>query len=206
MSILLKDLDTTIINYCDVETDYKNIILINKYYNNIITNDNLFLDFKKIIKMKIKMLDKKKLFIETCRMDFKFFAKYLISKHKINIHTDDELAFRWSCRNGHIETVKYLVELGNQPNYQQINIHANTEEAFRWSCRNGHIETVKYLIELGTQPNYQKINIHANDEEAFRYSCYNGHIETTIYLIEISNEPGMIPFSNDLIERYYPKN
>ena len=143
MSIILKDLDTTIINYCDVESDYKNILLINKYYNNIIMNDNLFLDLKRIIEMKIKTKNKTKLFIETCRMGLKFFAKYLLLKHKINIHMDNEHAFRLSCANGHIETVKYLIELGNQANYKQINIHADDEFAFRWSCGNGYIEMVK---------------------------------------------------------------
>ena len=206
MSIILKDLDTIIINYCNVETDYKNIILINKYYNNIIMNDDLFLDLKRIMEMKIKMKDKTNLFIETCRMGFKFFAKYLVLKHKINIHADDEGAFRWSCENGHTETVKYLIELGNQPNNQQINIHANNEYAFRYSCQNGHIETVKYLIELGNQPNHQQINIHARDEYAFKWSCYYGHIETVKYLIELGNQAGMIPISNDLIATHYPKN
>ena len=169
MSILLKDLDTAIINYCDVEIDYKNILQINKYYNNIIMNDNLFLDLKRIIEMKINMKDKKNLFIYSCRMGFKFFVKYLVLKYKINIHANDENAFRSSCENGHIETVKYLIELANQPNYQQINIHADDEYAFRWSCQNGDIEIAKYLIELG-------------------------------------NQAGMIPISNDLIARHYPKN
>ena len=71
-----------------------------------------------------------------------------------------------------------MIELRNQPNYQQINIHAHDEYAFRYSCYYGHIEMVKYLIELGNQPNYQQINIHANAEEAFRWSCVKGHIET----------------------------
>ena len=70
MSILLKDLDTTIINFCDVETDYKNIILINKYYHNIITKNNLFLDFKKIIELKINMDDKKKIIFRNMWIGF----------------------------------------------------------------------------------------------------------------------------------------
>ena len=103
------------------------------------------------------MKDKKFLFMETCRMGFKFFAKYLLLKHKINIHMDNEGAFRLSCANGHTEIAKYLIEIENQPSHQQINIHADDEYAFRWSCENGHIETVKYLIELANQPGMSPI-------------------------------------------------
>ena len=98
------------------------------------------------------MNDKNKLFNQSYRMGFRNIIKYLVPKYKININMYEEAAFTRSCYYGHIETIKYLIELANQPNYQQINIHANDEEVFRWSCDNGHINVTKYLIEIGKKP------------------------------------------------------
>ena len=58
----------------------------------------------------------------------------LKNNQPINIHVNDEDAFRCSCANGHINIAQWLYELGLENN-QPINIHANNEDAFRCSCK-----------------------------------------------------------------------
>jgi ankyrin repeat protein len=71
-------------------------------------------------------------------------VKYLISLSRdINIHAQDERAFRLACENGHLEVVEYLISLN-----RNINIHAQNEEAFRLACRDGKLKLVKYLWEI----------------------------------------------------------
>jgi ankyrin repeat protein len=61
----------------------------------------------------------------------KWLAKPIISKGErlvklgVDIHADNEGAFRWSCANGHIKIAKWLISLGNIPN-ECINEYFNT--------------------------------------------------------------------------------
>ena len=70
--------------------------------------------------------------------------------HIIDIPIDG--GFRWACRNGHIDVIRYLV----QNTY--INIHANNEEGFTWACENGHIDVVRYLVNFMQCVKYRKLN------------------------------------------------
>ena len=74
-------------------------------------------------------------------------AKWLISLGSVNIHANDEYAFRESCRNGHMDVAKWLISLGG------VNIHANNEYAFRGACGNGHMDIAKWLFSLGANIN-----------------------------------------------------
>ena len=40
---------------------------------------------------------------------------------QINVHADDECAFRWSCERGRHDIAKWLIELGSKPGFGQIN-------------------------------------------------------------------------------------
>ena len=95
--------------------------------------------------------------------------EYLISCGA-NIHADDDYAFKYSAKFGHLDVVKYLVEKGS-------NVHACNDFALRLSADNGHLDVVKYLIEKGA-------NIHAGNDYALRYSAENGHLEIIKYLIK----------------------
>ena len=65
----------------------------------------------------------------------------------INIHALNEYAFQLSCKNGHLEIAKWLVDLGKQKNFTPINIHAENEYAYKWSYKNDHPEIVKLLVD-----------------------------------------------------------
>ena len=82
--------------------------------------------------------------------------------------------FQWSCRNGHLEVAKWLVET-----FDDIDVHVDDEYVFRWSCYNGQLEVVKWLIET-----FDDINVHIKNDDAFRWSCKNDQLEVVKWLIE----------------------
>ena len=47
----------------------------------------------------------------------------------IDIHAREEYAFRWSCQNGHLKIVEYLINYANSIN-SPIDIHARGEWCF----------------------------------------------------------------------------
>jgi len=119
---------------------------------------------------------------------------------EIDIHDEVEEAFRWTCCNGHLDVVKYLISL--EPDHGRINIHANDEYAFRWACENGQLNVVKFLLSL--EPDHGCINIHANDEFAFRFACQNGHLNVVKFLLTMEPDHGRIDIHvyDDHIFRY----
>lgn len=74
------------------------------------------------------------------------------------IHINNNLldAFELACYFGHMDMVKWLLEIN--PN---ILIHKKNEMAFFAACINGHISIAKYLIELGESASHGRIDIHA---------------------------------------------
>ena len=53
---------------------------------------------------------------------------------RVDIHADNECAFRWACYNGHIEIVRLLLSDEVTNKFGKIDIHANNEYAFHWAC------------------------------------------------------------------------
>jgi len=123
------------------------------------------------------------LFIVLCRYGYIETIKWLYSIVNIDIHSNNEEAFRGSCSSGHISIAKWLLKYSNK-NKETLNIHAQNEEAFRESCGNGHISIAKWLLKYSNK-NKEILNIHAQDEDAFKSSCYNGHIEVAKWIFEI---------------------
>jgi ankyrin repeat protein len=105
--------------------------------------------------------------------------QFLQDNPNYNIHANDEEAFRWSCRLGHLKVAKWLWDISNH----KINIHAKNEDAFRWSCYSGHLDIAKLLWDISDH----KINIHVSNEEAFRFSCFFGHLDIGKWLWDISD-------------------
>jgi hypothetical protein len=116
-------------------------------------------------------------------------AKILFGNNNINIHSEYEAAFRFSCECGHLEFAKWLLDISININ-SLINIHIFDEYAFKWSCFNGHYHIVKWLIEYSNDIN-SLIDIHKFDEYAFRVCCVNGHMNIVKLLLRISNDKKM---------------
>ena len=136
-----------------------------------------------------------KQFINLCEKGKLEEIRKIYSKNNINIHVNNDKAFRYACLNGHIEIVKWLINLDNKPD-----IHANNDEAFRFACYKGHIEIAKWLITLDDKP-----DIHAENDYAFRFACLNGHIEITKWLVTICDDY-YIEIENNKIKSYKIKN
>ena len=86
-------------------------------------------------------------FINACRKGYLITSKWLIENRQyfpiINVHAENEFAFRSSCQNGHHDTAKWLVT-----NFPDINIHAENEFAFKTSCQNGYHDIYFNIILL----------------------------------------------------------
>jgi hypothetical protein len=92
------------------------------------------------------------------------------NNYNINIRLNNYNMLTNASDNGHLDTVKYLVENG-------ANIHAGHDEALRNAAYNGHLDVIKYLIENGA-------NIHANDDAAVCDAAENGYLDVIKYLVE----------------------
>ena len=104
-------------------------------------------------------------FIEACKFGNLNLAQGLYKTHQIDIHADDEYAFRWSCENGHIEIAKWLLTLDKFDN-ALINryIRFKDKSIYRYLFRNSYrplndFMRTKYQEYLKDNNNYLKTKI-----------------------------------------------
>ena len=97
---------------------------------------------------------------EACKKGHETIARWLHSLG-VDIHVDDDVAFRWACCYGHEIIARWLHSLG-------VDIHARDDYAFYWACAHGHESIARWLHSLG-------VDIHTNDDDAFRWACAHGH-------------------------------
>lgn len=94
---------------------------------------------------------------------------------KIDIRAKDDYAFRFACKNGHFDIVKYLIQLSERKNSKRtINIQVNNGIPLQHACENGHLDIVKYLLVKGSIINNSILPL----------SCRNGHLDIVKYLVE----------------------
>ncbi len=196
MSIFpIHDLDIKLLEQLDLIDDYHRMI-INKYYHGLIIDHTLY---KKIIKLhhynKTHVCEfaskNESLFINSCQTNNILISQYLIKKYpNINIHADNDHAFKLSCANGHLNMARWLLWQSQQNGFTLVNIHAENDFAFRWSCRNGHLMVAQWLLWQSQQPGFTLVDIHYYHDSAFRWSCGNGHLLVTQWLLWQSQQQG----------------
>lgn len=171
----IPEIDYMIIGFLDHVVDFKQLTLVNKYYHQLIKNDNIYQDFLKFSKINEKMLaltnfknshPKEYLFCLACKYNCPFVAKYVFDKYSIDVHIAYDYAFRLSCLCGNIELVKWLYSLMAN----RENIHCMNDLAFQYSCEHGYLEIAKYLYYSDSRlkkpqqcfnfPTWRKINVH----------------------------------------------
>lgn len=98
----------------------------------------------------------------------------------VDIHYNNDEAFRFSCQRGDLESAKWLIGYSNKIN-SKININARDEYAFRYACFNGHLEVAKWLVEYGKEID-SPIDIHADRRYAMYRSFHRGQFKVVEWL------------------------
>ena len=107
--ILLPELNYIIIENLDPLKDYRNLLLINKYYYDFIHRHTKYSEFKKFWRRKNQYstylngncIDRD--FSKACEYGYINVAKYLYNTYIIDIHQNDEYIFIETCLSGHLD-------------------------------------------------------------------------------------------------------
>jgi hypothetical protein len=100
----------------------------------------------------IKICPKKFQFILACGYGLLNIAKTLYNTNVIDIHFDNDKAFKDACARNHLDVVKYLCDLKcrkcmNRNKIICVDIHNMFNDAFKTSCENKFYNIADYLIE-----------------------------------------------------------
>jgi ankyrin repeat protein len=97
-------------------------------------------------------------------------------KKLVNSGTDTQSAFRWACRNGHLNVAKWLLSI--EPS---IDVRRFGDAAFRSACYNGHLRVAKWLLSI--EP---LIDIRAYKNSTFNWACKYGQFRVAKWLQRIA--------------------
>jgi hypothetical protein len=67
-------------------------------------------------------------------------AQWLIGLGGVDIHAENDYAFRTACRYGYLESAQWLVGLGG------VDVHAENDSALLYACQNRHLEVARWLV------------------------------------------------------------
>lgn len=103
----------------------------------------------------------------------------LLEERDANIEDVDENGnngFMLACENGHVETIRYLLQSGHSPNCRN---KFNSWTPLHFAASQGHVEIAKLLIQY-------KCDINARDDvgrTALHYASAKGHADVVELLI-----------------------
>lgn len=217
----IPEIERIIIEFLDPLLDYVNLVLVNKYFYDIVMEIPIFMRLKEFYHKKDlplihnsisfhrninypHKLNKYQInFLKACQFGYLSVGKYFLVKYsnKIEICLFHTNIFQLCCLNGHLETAKFLLDL----KCRNLDIHANHEAAFRWSCENGQLEIVKWLYSQSIG-NGNPIDIHTCNEYAFLMSCKNGHFDVVQYLYNLDKGNFQIHSCNNFAFRWSLNN
>ena len=109
-------------------------------------------------------------------------TKYLLSLEDdlIDPSADNNYAFRWAAKKGHVEVLQFLMDLGDD----RIDPSAEDNYAFRWATKKGHVEVLQFLVDLKDD----RIDPSASDNYAFRWAAANGYVEVLQFLMDLEDD------------------
>ena len=119
MNIINPDIDPLIVSLIELPELVK-LGCINNYFYKITSNQIIVTQWR-IIKNKYGEKTNNEIFIKVCEEGFLLYGMFILQKYNINIDAINELAFRYCCRNGHLEMARWLISLGESKNYGKIN-------------------------------------------------------------------------------------
>jgi hypothetical protein len=117
-----------------------------KYFKMAIDNNNL--DIANWLNFNIKNNEDLKcayrsLFFNSCtkKNNLKT-VQFLYYNNNIDIHYDDDYAFRCAVMNNNLDIARWLFSIGG------VNVHCENDQAFKWSCSMNDLEMAKWLVTV----------------------------------------------------------
>lgn len=109
------------------------------------------------------------------------------TKSFINVHKNNEDAFRWALRTDNMDLVNLLLD--NQQVIGGIDLHANNDQAFRECCVVGNLVAAQWLYDYAKTKG-SPINLGVNKNEAFHRACTGGYLELAQWIYGRCKEVG----------------
>ena len=100
-------------------------------------------------------------------------------KKKFDYYNDERIIYdslRHACFNGHVDIVKYLLEMVDNQSFNPY-LRDGSDEILRETCTKGYTDVVKILVKYGC-------DIHSVDEQCLRNAVYHDYIELTKFLLD----------------------
>lgn len=185
----VKDIDRLLLSFCDLLDDYIVIMLVNKYYHALVSNDILFISFKNTQLACNEMVDihfirktgykyYTKLFLVACARNNLLLCEYL-NNYKGNkfLYSVREVDFI-KCYYKNVEVAKFL--LTNKKisfNCGSLNIYY----IFSLCCYEGYTATIKWMVDTCQ---LLSIDLRPNTY-LFSECCRRNKLETAKYLYQL---------------------
>lgn len=184
------EIEKMILDLLNPITDYPKLIVVNKYYHELITNFEIYLKLKEVINHGGTFAPNKinNYCVIACILGHLEIAKSFydfdckLNNKRILIST---FKLEKSCESGHFEVIKWLCELDPS---------IISKFSFKYACLSGNLEIVKYFFSKEFE-NF-KINIHTHSEEPFIISCERGYWDIAKYLLSLEETHGKINVKN----------
>jgi hypothetical protein len=121
--------------------------------------------------------DIKPLFLHVCSTGQYEIARwfYEVNYGNIDIHCNNDEAFRNACLSGNYDFAKWLYDFG------EVDIHVLHDEAFRNACSSDVEQLVYWLYSLGG------IDIHSKNDTPFQKVCANGNLSLAKWLYNLGD-------------------
>jgi hypothetical protein len=171
---------------CSFSSSHRNIKsykVINKYFiaclnGDLITVQRMYNTTLKKNPEKAKKLAERG-FIDGCLCGHMFISEWLLNNARdLDIHVEDDAAFRVSCINENKKIVEWLLQLGG------VNIHCRNDSVFKNLLLAGKLEMCKFIYSLDGE------NIKLDWNELFIILCKNTNNSKVMadYLYSIRNK------------------
>lgn len=151
----IPEIEELIFGYIDIIHDGKNLMLVNKYFCNIIRKNPIYSEFRFFHEL-------------CCRPVGGFFLLPSTTKKFVK-----------ACKFGHIHVCKYIV---SKDHHNRLETYMENNDAFVKCCLNGQLEIAKWLDQLVTCP--QRPHTCGSITQTFIKCCYRGQINVAKWLYQ----------------------